>query len=129
MTASMETMLAQEALSFTPRKGSFDLAQVAKGIAAIGFSFRDIARPERFVIASDAASREAFQAERKADPTGSFPLVVNVEARADEILVWPAVYDPKLKVLSQQVVAWILDTWECDVANEFGTDVEELEAK
>lgn len=126
MTASMETMLAQEALSFTPRSGSFDLAKLAAGIARIGFSFQDEARPERFVITSDAESRDAFRAARKENPEGPFPLVVNVEARPDEIMVWPAVYDPELKDLSRQVVEWILATWRCDVANEFGTDLETL---
>ena len=128
MTASIDTMLAQEALSFTPREGQFDLKAVAAGIAGIGFSFQDAARPERFVISADAASRDAFRAARKADPDGPFPLVVNVEARPDELLVWPATYDPKLRELSRQVVEWIVATWQCDVANEFGTDLDELPA-
>jgi len=68
----MDDLLAQEMLSFTPLAGTFDVEAVAWRVGATGYSFRDESDPSHFVISSDAASRDVFQAARRAaDSTGS----------------------------------------------------------
>jgi hypothetical protein len=123
MDADMDRLLRQDMLSFTPVSGSFDIEALAAGIAAIDFSFRDEARPERFVLVPEAASRDAIAAARRADPTSPFPMVVNVEARPDEVMIWPETYQPALLELSRKLLQWMLDNHECAIENDVGTDM------
>ena len=90
MNPAIDDLLAQEMLSFTLVAGQFDVESLAAAIAGIGFSFRDATDPSRFVITSDAQSRDYFQAARRADPESLFPRVVVLQVTPDEVLVWPS---------------------------------------
>ncbi len=123
MTFDTGHLLEQDVLTFTPRAGEFDMDALAAGLAAIGSSFRDETRPERFVLTPDIATRDALRDARRADPASPFPFMVNVEAHPDQVLVWPATYLPELKALSRQLIEWLTTAYECDIENDDGTDM------
>jgi hypothetical protein len=119
-------LLAQEMLTFNPVAGSFDIDKVAEAIAGIGFPFRDEINPARFVISSDAESRDIFKKERLANPKAPLPFVLLVTVHPNEIIVSPIDDDPNLRAVSQKFVEWLTNTYECEVFNEFGTDIATL---
>ena len=102
MNPAIDDLLAQEMLSFTLVAGQFDVESLAAAIAGIGFSFRDATDPSRFVITSDAQSRDYFQAARRADPESLFPRVVVLQVTPDEVLVWPSTTMDSLRALSRE---------------------------
>jgi hypothetical protein len=123
MAVDIDRLLAQEMLSFSLVSGSFDIDQLAAGIAGINYSFRDETRPERFVLAPEAETRDAIAAARRVDPTSPFPMVLNIEAHPEAVMLWPVTFQPELRELTARVVEWLLATYKCTVENDFGTDL------
>jgi hypothetical protein len=121
MAVDIDRLLKQDVLSFSPVSGAFDIDDLAEGIATIDYSFRDEDRPDRFVLAPEAETRDQIAAARRADPTSPFPSVLNLEAHPDAILLWPVTYQPELRDLSKRVIEWLLATYTCTVENDFGT--------
>jgi hypothetical protein len=116
----MEELIDQEMLVVSPVAGAFDVKEIAARIAATGFSFRDATEPSRFVISSDAASRDRFLARRRADPERGFPRTLMVDARPDAVLVWPVAGFAPLRALSEDFLAWLTTTHECRVESDDG---------
>jgi hypothetical protein len=123
MIPSVDTLVQQEKLVFTPVSGTFDVDQVADAIAGIGFSFRDEADPSRFVIASDEASRNTFQERRRKDPNSRFPYVPLVRATPEQVALSPMPDPEQLRDLSVQFIEWLTSTYDCRVSDPFGTDL------
>ena len=121
MPVDIDRLMRQDMLSFSPVSGDFDIDELAEGIAAIDFSFRDEERPDRFVLTPEAETRDQIAAARRADPTNPFPLVLNLEAHPDAIMLWPVTYQPELRDLSKRVIEWLLATYKCTVENDLGT--------
>ena len=121
MAVDMDRLLAQDMLSFTKVSGDFDVEELAAGLAGIDYSFRDEARPERFVLAPEAGTRDQIAAARRADPNSPFPMVLNIEAHPDEVMLWPVSYQLELAALSRRVIEWLLATYKCTVENDVGT--------
>ena len=121
MAVDMDRLLSQDMLTFSPVSGAFDLGDLTDAISEMPFAYQDEARPERFVLAPDAESRDKVAAERRADPSGPFPMLLNVELSPDAVMVWPVVYEPTLRALSQHLIEWLLGTYPCTVRNDFGT--------
>ncbi|HVB67620.1 MAG TPA: hypothetical protein VNE67_07165 [Acetobacteraceae bacterium] len=121
MAVDMDRLLAQDMLTFSPASGQFDLGDLTDAVAEMQFAYQDEARPERFVLAPDAESRDKLAADRRANPAGPFPMLLNVELHPDSVIVWPVTYDPKLRALSQSLIEWMLTTHACTVENDFGT--------
>lgn len=126
MTANMNVLLAQEMLKFTPVSGKFDVDAIAAAIGGVGFSFRDAADPATFVMSSDAESRDAFEARRRADPTSPFPYVPLAEVYPEKVLVWPIVNDAQSRDLSRQLLEWLTASYDCRITNDSGADVADL---
>jgi len=123
MAVDMDRLLDQDMLAFSPVSGEYDVEALAAGIAGIDYSFRDETRPERFVLAPRADTRDAIAAARRADPGSPFPMQVNVEVHSDVVMVWPATFSPELRALSQRVVEWLLSVTPCRVENDFDADL------
>jgi hypothetical protein len=121
----MTSLLEEEELRFDPRKGRFDVAQVAARIATLGFAFQDEAMPSMFVVASTAAARDKLQALRRAHPEEGFPAVLLIQVAPEQIIVAPAL-DGALAGLSAEFVGWLAATYPCRISNEFGTDLSVL---
>jgi hypothetical protein len=129
MSPALDDLLAEESLNFTPLSESFDVERVAAAIASIGFSYRDEIEPSAFAIFSTEEGRDALRDARRADPTSSFPYVVLATVRPDVVVVFPAADEPELRVLSIELIQWIMDNYACRVENEFGTDMSVLPPK
>ncbi len=125
MTASIDELLAEEVLTFFPKSGTFDLETVASTIAGIGFPYRDVIEPTAFAIFSNAEDRDACREARIADPTSSFPYVLLVTVQPDEMVVYPVSSHPELRAFSVQFLEWMLQTYDCRIENDFGTDISE----
>ena len=125
MTTARDDLLVEENLTFTPLSGSFDVETVAAAIAGIGFPYRDPFEPSAFAIFSKAEARDACSEARRADPSSSFPYVLIVTVRPDEIVVYPEGKQDDLRALSLQFLEWILANYKCRIENDYGTDVSE----
>jgi hypothetical protein len=122
---SMTSLLEEEELRFEPRKGKFDVAQVAARIGSLGFAFQDEAMPSMYVVASTEAARDKLRALRRAHPEDGFPHVLLIQVAPEQIIVAPAL-DGALAGLSAEFVGWLAATFPCRVSNEFGTDLSAL---
>ncbi len=118
----MEEWLVDETLRFIPLSGGLDEAALGGRIATLGFTFRDEADPTTYVIAATAEGRDAFRAQRLADPEGGFPYTLLVELTDKQALVTPP-GNPALHDAWRQAVGLLFEATPCRVINEFGTDL------
>jgi len=122
MSLSMDTLVRQEQVRFTPKAGVFDVDRIAAAIAGMGSSYRDEADPSKFVLTSDDESRDEFQARRRADPSSRFPFMPLVTATPGEVTVSPIANHPDLRALSIQFLEWLTTTYDCRLEEETGAD-------
>lgn len=125
MSRTREQLLDEETLDFVPRSGEFAVDAVAEAIAEIGFSFRDETDPSMFVVCSEEESRTIFQARRREDPSEGFPYVLLIQVSSGKVSVDP-MPDSPLRDLARQFIDWLTSEYECNVINEFGTDLTPL---
>jgi len=118
----VDDLLEYERLTFVPRQGVFDVDSVAAAIGGIGFPFRDEADRAMFVVSPDAGSRDVFLARRREDPESAFPYVLLIDAKPDEITVWPS-HLPGVPPLASQFVHWLLATTPCRISNDEGNEL------
>jgi len=123
MTPRVEALLLEDVLTFKPVAGTFDVDRIAEAIGGIGFSFRDKTYTPRFVISATAASRDAYQARRLADPGGAFPRVLLVDVTAESVTVMPAAHEDSLRAVSAQFLEWFIAHRDCTIENENGADL------
>ncbi len=123
MPTSVDDLLPQEMLTFFPRLGVFDLDAVRAAFAKIGFPFQDDGDPNRYGFTVTAQSRDNMQAARRADPAGTFPMILLVDLAPDKITVSPVSYSDGQAALSRQVLEWLTATYDCFIENELGADI------
>ena len=99
------------------------MATLATGLASINYCYHDEVRPERFSFVIGSGWRDKIAAPRRADPLSSFPSVVNVEVRLDEVMIWPAPYNKNLQDVSRRLLQWMINAYDCNIANNVGTDM------
>ena len=126
VTALVDTLLDEEFLEFTPKTGGFDMEAVVKEIAELGFSFRDEADPERFVVTADEELRDEFQRRRREDPESPFPYVLLIRVTRERIVVSPSTFEDE-KPMTRRFVEWMLATYPCHVRNEYGLPLDATE--
>jgi hypothetical protein len=118
----MDTLLDEEFLEFTPTSGTFDVAAVARQIETLGFWFRDEADPTRYVVTTDRELRDEFERRRREDPESAFPYVLLIRLTPERIVVSPSTFADE-KAMTQTFIAWLLATYPCRVANDYGVEL------
>jgi hypothetical protein len=124
----MSETLEREILTFTPARGSFDVAAIEQQAAAAGVAFRDESRPTVFVVAASAEVRDKLQADRRAYPDEGFPFTLLIEVTPERVEVGPP-YEAALVPVWRGFIAWPMRAHPCRVQNDFGTNVTEDVAK
>lgn len=112
-------------LDITPKRGSFDVERIAARVAELGMSFRDEHDPSRFVVTSDAAARDAFQAARRADPEGRFPYVLLIGATPERVFVAPSMFEAD-EPLQIEFLGWLAQNFLVRIDDTNGEEVTEL---
>jgi hypothetical protein len=118
MSFEIDRLLDQDMLAIYPITGEFDVDVLASGIANIDYSFRDETRPERFLLTPRSVTRDAVMSQRHLNPTSPFPMLINVEAHPDVVMVWPATFTPELRELSEKLITWLLSAYRCKIEND-----------
>jgi hypothetical protein len=126
MTLAMDDLLAESKLTFEPRSGAIEPEQVASAVAAIGFSCRDEHDPTVFVIFPEADMRDAFREARRADPSSSFPYVPLITVAPDAVVLFTESGAEELRPLSAAFITWMMSHYDCEITNEFGSDMAAL---
>jgi hypothetical protein len=122
---SVTDLLDEEELRFEPVSAPFDTDAIAAHVEALGFAFRDRTRPDMIVVAATEEGRDAFRAQRDADPQGGFPSVLLVSVKPDEVIVAPGTGEGLAEV-STGLLTWLARSFPCRAFNDHGTDVTAL---
>ena len=118
----MDVLLRQAVLDFTPVKGGFDPDLVARSIADLGVHFRDPVDPRIYVVTSDAALAQEFEARRKADPEAALPPTLRISVSPERIFVGPSAFEEEAP-LTRTFITWLTSTYECRISNDEGVDL------
>lgn len=120
MAYDLNRLLEQDMISLTLNSGIFDVDALAARLAQFDYFLRDAHRPERFIFATNAEVRDGIARERQLDPQSPFPMLLNLEVRPEQILIWPVSYTPELKDLTSRVLTHLLLNDRCLIENDLG---------
>ena len=117
---------ASELFRFRPARGTFDTKAVAAKILSMGSAAPDPLEPGVFLVTTSPEVLQYALDARRQRPR-EFPYIVVVRVAPGEVSV-PTQLDEEHLRLARQLMEWILASYDCQVADEYGNPVEIREA-
>lgn len=109
-------------LDIVPVSGTFDVEAIAARIEQLGFSFRDKEDPSRFVVTTDAATRDFYRERRRADPDSDFPHLLLIGVKPKGIFVAPSMFEDE-EPLALEFLGWLSKVYRCRISDANGTEL------
>jgi len=121
----MDRLLEEDELYLTPLSGNYDMDRVAEAIMPIDYAIRDEFLPSTYLLFLTETDRDAFMAERRADPNSSLPYVLIIDVTPKQVVIHrfaPSEHD----VQTRRFLAWMADNYpHSSLYNEAGADFNE----
>lgn len=119
----VDDLVEEESLVFVPFDGAFDIEAVAEVLASIGYAYRDEVNPIAFAVFTQESARDECKRIRQADPRSTFPYVLRLVVRPQEMVVYPVADQDDLRALTKKFLEWLVHNYDCRIENDFGTDI------
>src|SRR5690348_4252829 len=113
MNPSVDKILDEDTLTFTPKIGEFDTDAVAAAILRNGYPYHDTADPNVFALFSDPAARDDCRNSRAANPETTYPYVPLLTVRPSAIMLFNADAENELRDLAALFVTWLTSSYDC----------------